>query len=134
MPHPSITAQTDPLKPAIIMADSGETVSYRELDQRSNQGAQLFRSLGLIKGDHICLMLENCRQFLEICWAAQRAGIIFTPVSTHLRESETRYILDNCGAKTFHRICRARRRGRADGRATRQCAALLHGGRGPAWL
>jgi fatty-acyl-CoA synthase len=101
MPHPSITAQTDPDKPAIIMANSGETVSYRELDERSNQGAQLFRSLGLGKGDHICLMLENCRQFLEICWAAQRSGVVFTPVSTHLREAETRYILENCGAKVF---------------------------------
>jgi len=29
------------------MAGSGETVTYRELDERSNQGAQLFRSLGL---------------------------------------------------------------------------------------
>jgi len=101
MPHPSITALTDPDKPAIIMADSGETVSYRELDERSNQGAQLFRSLGLGKGDHICLMLENCRQFLEICWAAQRSGIVFTPVSTHLKEVETHYILENCGAKVF---------------------------------
>jgi fatty-acyl-CoA synthase len=101
MPHPSITALTDPDKPAIIMAVSGETVSYRELDERSNQGAQLFRSLGLAKGDHICLMLENCRQFLEICWAAQRSGVIFTPVSTHLREAETRYIIENCGAKVF---------------------------------
>jgi fatty-acyl-CoA synthase len=101
MPHPSITALTDPDKPAIIMAVSGETVSYRELDERSNQGAQLFRSLRLAKGDHICLMLENCRQFLEICWAAQRSGVIFTPVSTHLREAETRYIIENCGAKVF---------------------------------
>lgn len=101
MPHPSITAQTDPDKPAIIMADSGEIVSYCELDERSNQGAHLLRSLGLRKGDHICLMLENCRQFLEICWAAQRSGVIFTPVSTHLKGAETRYILENCGAKVF---------------------------------
>jgi fatty-acyl-CoA synthase len=101
MPHPSITANTHPDKPAIIMAGSGELVTYRELDERSNQGAQLFRSLGLGKGDHIALMLENCRQFLEICWAAQRSGIIFTPISTHLKARETRYILENCGARVF---------------------------------
>ena len=101
MPHPSITAQTYPHKPAIIMGDSGEMVTYRQLDERSNQGAQLFRSLGLKTGDHIGMMLENNRQFLEILWAAQRSGLIFTPISTHLKKSETAYILQNCGAKLF---------------------------------
>jgi long-chain acyl-CoA synthetase len=101
MPHPSITAQTYPHKPAIIMGDSGEMVTYRELDERSNQGAQLFRALGLKAGDHIGMMLENNRQFLEIVWAAQRSGLIFTPISTHLKREEIRYILNNCGAKLF---------------------------------
>jgi long-chain acyl-CoA synthetase len=101
MPHPSVTAQTYPHKPAIIMGASGEMVTYRELDERSNQGAQLFRSLGLKSGDHIGMMLENNRQFLEILWAAQRSGLIFTPISTHLKKSETAYILKNCGAKLF---------------------------------
>src|SRR5210317_1902717 len=101
MPHPSITAQTYPHKPAIIMGGSGEIVTYKQLDERSNQGAQLFRSLGLKAGDHIGMMLENTRQFLEIAWAAQRSGIIFTPISTHLKLSEASYILENCGAKLF---------------------------------
>jgi fatty-acyl-CoA synthase len=101
MPHPSITAQTYPRKPAIIMGESGEMVTYRQLDERSNQGAQLFRSLGLQAGDHIGMMLENNRQFLEIVWAAQRSGIIFTPISTHLKRDEVVYILENCGAQLF---------------------------------
>ncbi len=101
MPHPSITAQTYPHKPAIIMGASGEMVTYRQLDERSNQGAQLFRSLGLKTGDHIGMMLENNRQFMEIVWAAQRCGLVFTPISTHLKKNETAYILQNCGAKLF---------------------------------
>tara|TARA_R110001599_G_scaffold69414_7_gene195559 strand:- start:42465 stop:43985 length:1521 start_codon:yes stop_codon:yes gene_type:complete len=83
------------------MGATGEVVTYAELDERSNQAAQLFRSLGLKKGDHIGMMLVNCRQFLEICWGAQRAGLIFTPISTHLKRDETAYILENCGAKLF---------------------------------
>jgi len=101
MPHPSVTAQTYPHKPAIIMGGSGEIVTYQQLDERSNQGAQLFRSLGLKTGDHIGLMLENNRHFLEICYAAQRSGLIYTPISTHLKRDETAYILENCGAKLF---------------------------------
>jgi long-chain acyl-CoA synthetase len=101
MPHPSITAQTYPHKPAIIMGSTGEMVTYQQLDERSNQGAQLFRSLGLKSGDHVGMMLENNRQFLEIVWAAQRSGIVFTPISTHLKKDESAYILQNCGAKMF---------------------------------
>lgn len=101
MPHPRHTAETYPHKPAIIMGDSGEMVTYRQLDERSNQGAQLFRSLGLQGGDHIALMMENNARFLEICWAAQRAGLIYTPISSHLKRDETAYILENCGARLF---------------------------------
>jgi fatty-acyl-CoA synthase len=101
MPHPSETAKTYPHKAAIIMGDSGELVTYRQLDERSNQAAQLFRDLGLQRGDHMAMMLENRREFLEICWGAQRAGIIFTPISSHLKADETAYILSNCGARLF---------------------------------
>jgi fatty-acyl-CoA synthase len=101
MPHPSITAQTYPHKPAYIMGDSGEMVTYRDLDERSNQGSHLFRSLGLKAGDHIGMMLENTRQFYEICYAAQLAGLIYTPISSQLTKGETSYILNNCGAKLF---------------------------------
>ncbi|WP_439100981.1 acyl-CoA synthetase [Congregibacter sp.] len=105
MPHPSETAKTYPHKPAIIVADalggSDTMVTYRELDERSNQAAQLFRSLGLSAGDHIALMMENRREYLEICWAAQRAGLIYTAISSHLKAEETAYILNNCEAKLF---------------------------------
>ncbi len=101
MPHISVTAQETPDKPAIIMGNSGEIVTYKQLDERSNQAAHLFRSVGLERGDHIGMMLENDRQFLEIVQGALRCGIIFTPISTHLRHDETQYILENCEAKLF---------------------------------
>jgi acyl-CoA synthetase (AMP-forming)/AMP-acid ligase II len=36
-----------PLQPAFIMANSGEAVSYAELEARSNRLAHLFRNWGL---------------------------------------------------------------------------------------
>lgn len=101
MPHISTTAKTNPDKPALIMGGSGQQLSYRQLDERSNQGAQLFRSLGIQSGDHIGLMIENSLVFMEIVQAALRCGVIFTPISTHLRKEETRYILQNCKARLF---------------------------------
>jgi long-chain acyl-CoA synthetase len=72
MTHPSVHARTQPNKIAYQMAGSGKAISYRELDEMSNQGAHLFRSLGLKQGDHIAFLIENRLAFMEICWAAQR--------------------------------------------------------------
>jgi long-chain acyl-CoA synthetase len=99
--HPSIHAKTHPGKPAYIMAATGETVTYRELDQQSNRIARLFRAHGLKAGDHIALFLENNRQFFEICWGAQRSGLIFTAISSRLTAAEVDYIVTDCGAKLF---------------------------------
>ena len=64
--HPSIHARTTPDKPAYIMAGTGERVSYAQLEARSNQGAHLFRALGLRRGDGIALLLDNGPAFFEI--------------------------------------------------------------------
>jgi long-chain acyl-CoA synthetase len=99
--HPYLHAQTQGQKPAYIMAGSGEIVTYGQLDDRSNQGAQLFRSLGLQTGDVIAILLENNARFFEIAWAAQRAGLYYVCVSTKLTAGETEYILHDCGARLF---------------------------------
>ena len=99
--HPFIHAQSQPDKPAYIMAGSGEVVTYGQLDARSNQGAQLLRSLGLKTGDVIAILMENNARFFEITWAAQRAGLYYVCVSTKLTAAETQYILEDCGAKLF---------------------------------
>ena len=88
-----------PDKPAIIMAESGEVVTYRELDERSNRGAQLFRSLGLRPGDVIALFMDNDARFLEIVWAAQRSGVLVTCLSAKLSVNEADYIVKDSAAR-----------------------------------
>jgi long-chain acyl-CoA synthetase len=99
--HPYLHAQTQGDKAAYIMAGSGEVVTYAQLDARSNQGAHLFRSLGLKTGDVIAIMMENNARFFEVAWAAQRAGLYFVCISTKLTAGEAEYILKDCGAKVF---------------------------------
>ncbi len=99
--HPYIHAKSHPDKPAYIMAGSGETVTYRQLDEQSNRIAQLFRSLGLKPGDHIALYLENNARFFEICWGAQRSGLVYTALSSRLTAAEVDYIVTDCEARLF---------------------------------
>src|SRR5215217_2620579 len=101
MIHPSVHARVYPNKIAYQMAGTGKAITYGELDQLSNQGAQLFRSLGLKAGDHIALLMENRLAFMEICWAAQRAGLYYTAISRYLTQDEIAYIVKDCGAKVF---------------------------------
>ncbi len=99
--HPAIHAVSHPDRPAFIMAASGEIVTYRDLDRRSCQAAQLFRALGLRAGDHIAIQMENNRHFMEIVWGAQRAGLIYTAISSHLKCEEASSIVDNCLARVL---------------------------------
>lgn len=99
--HPSVHAKTQPDKPAFIMAGSGETVTYRELEARSNRGAQLFRKLGLKPGDGIAIFMENNVHYLPVCWSAQRSGLYYTCISSRLTASEVEYIVKDCNAKIF---------------------------------
>ncbi|WP_309604137.1 acyl-CoA synthetase [Phenylobacterium sp.] len=99
--HPSVHAKANPDKPAYIMAYSGETVTYGQLDARSNQGAQMFRSLGLEAGDAIALFIDNHPRYYEILWAAQRSGLRFTCLSSKLTPGEVEYIVGDCEAKLF---------------------------------
>lgn len=99
--HPSHHAKTHPDRPAYIMGGSGETVTYGELEARSNQGAQLFRKLGLKAGDVIAILMENHPRFFEVAWAAQRAGLYFACISSKLTAGEIDYIMKDCGAKAL---------------------------------
>ncbi|MDO9487893.1 MAG: AMP-binding protein, partial [Sphingomonadaceae bacterium] len=99
--HPYIHAANHPDKPAIIMAGSGETVTYAQLEAESNRIAQLLRAHGLKRGDAIAILMENGPHYLPICWGAQRAGLIFTCVSTKLGLDEARYIVEDSGSKVI---------------------------------
>jgi len=99
--YPQTHAESVPDKPAYIMASSGEAVTYRQLNDRSNQCAHLLASLGLLPGDGIAIFAENHARYLEICWAAQRSGFYYTCISSRLTAPEVRYILDDCQAKVL---------------------------------
>ena len=99
--HPYQHAAAHPERTALVLADSGERLSYGELDAASNRAAHLFRSLGLRPGDRIGLQLRNCLEYAVLYWGAQRSGLYAAVLSTHLKPAEAAYILNDSGAKVF---------------------------------
>lgn len=99
--YPGNYAKTKPQAPAVIMGSSGESQTFLQLDQRSNQLAHLLRAAGLRRGDHVALFMENQVHFLEIVWAALRSGLYLTAINSYLTHGEVSYIVDDCGAAAF---------------------------------
>ena len=88
-------------QPAIIMAETGETVTYAQLEARSNRLAHLLRAHGLRRLDHYAIFMENNIRFIECCSAGERSGLYYTCVNSFLNVDEVAYILNNCQAKVL---------------------------------
>jgi len=90
-----------PDKAAIIMAESGDIVSFGALSDRADQYANFFRGQGFAAGTSIAFTLENCPEFFAISLGAIRAGLYYTAISTYLSPAETQYIVNDCGAQIY---------------------------------
>ncbi len=99
--YPARHALERPDHPAFIMASSGESVSYAELEARSNQLAHLLRAHGLSRLDHYAIFMENHARYLEACAAGERAGLYYTCVNSYLTPEELAYIVDNSDSKVL---------------------------------
>jgi long-chain acyl-CoA synthetase len=94
-------ARLTPDKPAIVMAESGQTLTYAQLNDNSNRFAQYLHAQGLRRGDHIAILMENNLRFMEVCWAALRSGLYFTTINRYLPPDEAAYIVQDCEARVL---------------------------------
>jgi long-chain acyl-CoA synthetase len=90
-----------PQQPAFIMAQSGEVVTYAELEARSNRLAHLLRAHGLRRLDHYAIFMENNARYIESCCAGERTGLYFTCVNSFLTPEELAYVLNNSQSRVL---------------------------------
>lgn len=96
--HPGRIAARTPDKPAVVMSDTGETLTYRRLDERSLRLARVLYDAGLRPGDDVVVLAENDPRCIEVYWAAVGSGLYVTAVDHHLQPGEAAYIVDDCDA------------------------------------
>lgn len=99
--HPGVHARSHPEKAAHVMGESGEIVTYAELDARAWRLSRLMRSRGLRPGDHVAIFMENHARYPEVYWAAIRAGLYLTTVNRYLTAEEAAYIVADSGSKVL---------------------------------
>lgn len=94
-----LNARWYPGKPAVI--DERFTLTWKELDLRSNAVANGLRALGICNGDSIAIILENCAEFLEILYGIWKAGAVVVPLNLAVNESGLAAMLDDASARAI---------------------------------
>jgi len=88
-------------RPAFIMAQTGDAVTYAELEERSNRLAHLLRARGLRRRDHYAIFMENNARYIESCAAGERSGLYYTCVNSYLTPEELAYIVNNSESRVL---------------------------------
>ncbi|WP_419945768.1 AMP-binding protein [Candidatus Poriferisodalis sp.] len=79
--YPGQVAADHPDRVAVAMGASGESITFADLDAFASRLSRLLRAIGLERGDHIALCVENRLEFLPIIWGCHYAGLCYTPIS-----------------------------------------------------
>jgi fatty-acyl-CoA synthase len=74
-------------------------LTYQELNHRINKLCHLLLKIGVKKGDRIAVLLHNCPQYLEICFALSKVGAILVPLNWRLAGPELEFILRDSGSQ-----------------------------------
>jgi long-chain acyl-CoA synthetase len=88
-----------PGRTALVMGESGASVTFREFEDAANQVAQLFRAHGLARGDRVAFFMQNCLELMIVQGGAERTGLYYTLVNSQFTAPEAAYIINDCRAR-----------------------------------
>jgi long-chain acyl-CoA synthetase len=98
-------AQRRPDREALVCGD--ERLTYRELEQHTNQAANALAADGLRAGDRVALVLANGIAWVELALGAIKCGALVVPISTRLTEPEIAYIVSDASPRFVFTDARA---------------------------
>jgi amino acid adenylation domain-containing protein len=93
------SAKLYPEKPAVWAR--GKSITYRELDERSNQLAHLLRRKGVQKGDRVGLFFPKSVESIISMLGVLKAGGVYVPIDPQMPVDRVGYIIGNCGIRVL---------------------------------
>jgi fatty-acyl-CoA synthase len=95
-------ARLTPDKTALVWVPEGARFTYAELDARAVLCARVLREvLGLAVDDRVALLADNRVEYLDLFFAAPKAGVILVPLGTRLTPHELAGILEDAAPAVF---------------------------------
>jgi acyl-coenzyme A synthetase/AMP-(fatty) acid ligase len=76
-----------------------ESVSYRELAQRTARAAGALRALGVMPGDRVLLLMRDTPEFAAAWLGCVRLGAVAIALNSKLTEAEYRHVRADSGAR-----------------------------------
>ncbi len=89
-----VYAREEPDRTAIVWCDDQDnerTFTFRDLCEQSNRAANVFRRHGIVKGDHVLLVLKKRPEFWFCLLALHKIGAIATPATHMLTAKDLEY-------------------------------------------
>jgi len=80
------------------LAFEDETLTFAELEERSNRLANALAARGVQRGDNVALLMYNCLEVVEAWFGCQKLGACPVPINFRLVQAEVDYILENADA------------------------------------
>ena len=85
----------------IAFADPDRSLTYAQLQQATNQVANVLAGLGVQQEMRIAMLMLDTVDFPAVFWGAIRAGIVPVCLNTMLTSDQYRYMLDDCRARAL---------------------------------
>ncbi|CRK53275.1 AMP-binding enzyme [Rhodococcus sp. RD6.2] len=98
---PGTHSVVTPDKAAVVMASTGATITYAELEERSARFARWLFEAGLRRGDHIAVLCNNDPTLFELYWGAMRCGLYVTTANHHGTVDDIAYVVADSDAKVL---------------------------------
>lgn len=86
-------------KTAVICG--GRSLTYSELESRSNRLSNGLAEMGLRRGDRCAIWLPNCLQYVELYYALAKASVAAVPINPQLTADEAAYIINDSASKAL---------------------------------
>jgi fatty-acyl-CoA synthase len=92
-------AEYAPIKVAVSDAETGDSLTYRQLNNLSNYLAKRLQDEGIQPRDRIAVLSEFRLEYIVLLGAAMKLGFIIVPLNYRLSSREVCYMVNNCEPK-----------------------------------
>jgi len=76
-----------------------EEISYEDTNANANRVGNALAKLGVVKGDHVAIMLHNCPEYLYFWFGLAKLGAVTVTINTQFRGESLKHLIEASDCK-----------------------------------